>query len=126
MYNPYDGISDALGGRKAVFTLPEGPEFVFADDAAVKRRGWSEHLYFYTGTGYVAGGRRGDGCALQRRAAAWSGAQREQPQSYIGPDRIAAVPAAALQVARPASRQARTAPSRGRRTPWRQRPSSSR
>ena len=64
MYNPYDGISDALGGKKAVFALPEGPEFVFADDAAVKRRGWSEHLYFYTGTGYVAGGRRGDGCAL--------------------------------------------------------------
>jgi import inner membrane translocase subunit TIM23 len=58
MYNPYDGISDALGVRKAVFTLPEGPEFVFAEEASVKRRGWGENLYFYTGMGYVGGERR--------------------------------------------------------------------
>lgn len=58
LYNPYEGISDALGGRKAVFNLPEGPEFVFAEEAAVKRRGWGENLYFYTGMGYVGGGGR--------------------------------------------------------------------
>jgi hypothetical protein len=54
LYNPYDGISDVLGGRKAVFTLPEGPEFVFAEEA-VKRREWGANLSFYTGMGYIGG-----------------------------------------------------------------------
>lgn len=54
-----EGISSALGGRKAVFQLPEGPEFVFQDEAVVKRRGWSENLQFYTGVGYLGGKQNG-------------------------------------------------------------------
>lgn len=50
-----EGISSALGGRKAVFQLPEGPEFVFQEETAAKRRGWSENLQFYTGLGYLGG-----------------------------------------------------------------------
>jgi hypothetical protein len=50
-----EGISSALGGRKAVFQLPEGPEFVFQEEAVTKRRGWSENLQFYTGVGYLGG-----------------------------------------------------------------------
>jgi hypothetical protein len=50
-----EGISSALGGKKAVFQLPEGPEFVFQDEAVAKRRGWSENLQFYTGLGYLGG-----------------------------------------------------------------------
>jgi len=52
---PSEGISSALGGRKAVFQLPEGPEFVFQEEAAAQRRGWSENLQFYTGIGYLGG-----------------------------------------------------------------------
>lgn len=59
LYDPYEGISSALGGRKAVFQLPEGPEFVFQEEAAAQRRGWSENLQFYTGIGYLGGGATG-------------------------------------------------------------------
>lgn len=59
LYDPYEGISSALGGKKAVFQLPEGPEFVFQDEAVAKRRGWSENLQFYTGLGYLGGGATG-------------------------------------------------------------------
>lgn len=55
LYDPYAGISNALGGKKAVFQLPEGPEFVFQEEAAARRRGWSENLQFYTGVGYLGG-----------------------------------------------------------------------
>lgn len=56
LYDPYEGISAAIGGKKAMFQLPEGPEFVFQEEAAVRRRSWSENLSFYTGLGYLAGG----------------------------------------------------------------------
>lgn len=55
VYDPYEGISNALGGKKAVFRLPQGPEFVFQEEAAVHRRSWGENLQFYTGLGYVGG-----------------------------------------------------------------------
>ena len=55
LYDPYEGISSAIGGKKAAFQLPEGPEFVFQEDAAVHRRGWGENLQFYTGIGYLGG-----------------------------------------------------------------------
>jgi len=55
LYDPYEGISTAVGGRKAAFQLPEGPEFVFQDEAAARRRGWGENLQFYTGLGYLGG-----------------------------------------------------------------------
>lgn len=37
--------------------MPTQPEFVFEEEAAVKRRGWSENLQFYTGLGYLSGAR---------------------------------------------------------------------
>lgn len=57
LYDPYEGISAAVGGRHAAFTLPEGPEFVFQEEAAARRRGWGENLQFYTGLGYLGGER---------------------------------------------------------------------
>lgn len=59
LYDPYAGISSALGGRHAAFQLPEGPEFVFQEEAAAKRRSWGENLQFYTGVGYLGGGATG-------------------------------------------------------------------
>ncbi|KAI8470701.1 MAG: hypothetical protein J3K34DRAFT_385157 [Monoraphidium minutum] len=59
LYDPYEGISVAVGGRKAAFSLPEGPEFVFQEEAAARRRGWGENLQFYTGIGYLGGGATG-------------------------------------------------------------------
>lgn len=55
LYDPYEGISSAMGGRKHTFQLPEGPEFVFQEEAAARRRGWGENLQFYTGVGYLGG-----------------------------------------------------------------------
>jgi import inner membrane translocase subunit TIM23 len=55
LYDPYEGISTAVGGRKHAFTLPEGPEYVFQEEAAARRRGWGENLQFYTGVGYLGG-----------------------------------------------------------------------
>jgi hypothetical protein len=55
LYDPYADISTAMGGRRAAFQLPEGPEFVFQEEAAARRRGWTENLQFYTGVGYLGG-----------------------------------------------------------------------
>lgn len=55
LYDPYDGIGQALGGKKHAFRLPEQPEFVFEEEASVRRRGWTENLQFYTGIGYLSG-----------------------------------------------------------------------
>ena len=55
LYDPYEGISQAVGGKKHAFKLPDQPEFVFEEEAAVRRRGWTESLQFYTGLGYVTG-----------------------------------------------------------------------
>uniref|UniRef100_A0A383W565 Mitochondrial import inner membrane translocase subunit TIM23 n=1 Tax=Tetradesmus obliquus TaxID=3088 RepID=A0A383W565_TETOB len=59
LYDPYADISTAMGGRRAAFQLPEGPEFVFQEEAAARRRGWTENLQFYTGIGYLGGGATG-------------------------------------------------------------------
>lgn len=59
LYDPYEGVSQAIGGKKLVFQLPAGPEFVFAEEAAVHRRSWTENLQFYAGLGYVLGGSTG-------------------------------------------------------------------
>lgn len=55
LYNPYEGLSTSVGSPKLVFQLPEAPEFVFQEDAAVHRRSWGENLQFYTGMGYLGG-----------------------------------------------------------------------
>lgn len=41
--------------RKQVFKLPDRPEFLFEEEAAIRRRGWGENLQFYTGLGYITG-----------------------------------------------------------------------
>lgn len=55
LYDPYEGISAAIGGKKQAFALPDKVEFVFEEEAAVRRRGWTENLQFYTGLGYISG-----------------------------------------------------------------------
>ncbi|KAF8056228.1 ttc30a [Scenedesmus sp. PABB004] len=59
LYDPYEQLGGAIAGRRAAFQLPEGPEFVFQEEAAAKRRSWSENLQFYTGLGYLGGGATG-------------------------------------------------------------------
>lgn len=68
LYDPYDGISQAVGMRKQVFKLPERPEFLFEEEAAVRRRGWGENLQFYTGLGYITGGGSGVAAGVYRFA----------------------------------------------------------
>jgi hypothetical protein len=54
LYDPYEGLS-GIGRKGVAFKLPEQPEFVFEEEAAVRRRGWTENLQFYTGTCYLLG-----------------------------------------------------------------------
>ncbi|PNH07426.1 hypothetical protein TSOC_006118 [Tetrabaena socialis] len=56
LYNPYEGLSAQVGPTKHMFHLPSGPEFVFEEEAAVRRRDWTQHLQFYCGGGYLGGG----------------------------------------------------------------------
>ncbi|KAG2484438.1 hypothetical protein HYH03_016748 [Edaphochlamys debaryana] len=56
LYNPYEGLATQIGTSKHAFRLPEGPEFVFEEEASVRRRDWTQHLQFYCGGGYLAGG----------------------------------------------------------------------
>lgn len=68
LYNPYEGIGAALDRRdvKAPFRLPSEPEFLFSEEAIVKRRSWSENLTYYTGTGYLVGAAGGGGFGAYR------------------------------------------------------------
>lgn len=38
-----------------MYKLPKQPEFLFAEEAAVHKRSWSENLTYYTGVGYLSG-----------------------------------------------------------------------
>ncbi len=57
LYNPYEGLSNAVDPRvlRSVYKLPSQPEFLFSEQATVHRRSWSENLTYYTGTGYATG-----------------------------------------------------------------------
>lgn len=55
LYDPYEGISQQVGMKKQLFKLPQQPEFLFEEEAAVRRRGWGENVQFYTGLGYITG-----------------------------------------------------------------------
>ncbi|GLC37315.1 hypothetical protein PLESTB_001137100 [Pleodorina starrii] len=68
LYNPYEGLTAQVGPTKHVFRLPEGPEFVFEEEASVRRRDWTQHLQFYCGGGYLAGGVVGVACGLYKFA----------------------------------------------------------
>lgn len=52
---PSRSLNAVSGAKKHVFRLPEQPEFVFEEESAVRKRGWTENLQFYTGGGYLAG-----------------------------------------------------------------------
>ncbi|GFR45669.1 hypothetical protein Agub_g7083 [Astrephomene gubernaculifera] len=66
LYNPYEGLVAQVGTTKHAFRLPEGPEFVFEEEASVRRRDWTQHLQFYCGGGYLAGGIVGVTCGLYK------------------------------------------------------------
>ena len=76
LYNPYEGFAAAVDGRgmRGQYRLPAQPEFLFAEEAAVHRRSWSENLTYYTGVGYLAGagvgGARGAAAALKGGSSA--------------------------------------------------------
>lgn len=55
LYNPYEGLGTQVGAKPHAFRLPEGPEFVFEEEATVRRRDWTQHLQFYCGGGYLLG-----------------------------------------------------------------------
>ena len=57
MYNPYAGLPGAFDPAmsRQLLQLPEAPEFVFSEEAAVKHRGVSENLTFITGSAYLCG-----------------------------------------------------------------------
>ena len=43
LYNPYDGIHGGLDVRQlGRIRLPESPEYLFTEEATVKRRSWGE------------------------------------------------------------------------------------
>ena len=57
MYNPYAGLPGAFDPAmsRQLLQLPDAPEFVFSEEAAVKHRGIGENLTFITGSAYLIG-----------------------------------------------------------------------
>ena len=58
------------------------PEFLFAEEATVHRRSWSENLTYYTGVGYLAGA--GVGGARGAAAALRGGSQDAGAPAFAG------------------------------------------
>jgi len=44
LYDPYQGMEAAIGGKRMMFQLPDAPEFVFEEDAAFHRRSVGESV----------------------------------------------------------------------------------
>jgi import inner membrane translocase subunit TIM23 len=57
LYNPYADLHGALDGKNVgnLYRIPDAPEFLFTEEAAVHRRSWSDNLTYWTGGGYLAG-----------------------------------------------------------------------
>jgi hypothetical protein len=55
MYNPYAGLRHVGTGVHPAFRISSQPEFVFQEDASIRRRGFGENLAYYTGAGYLSG-----------------------------------------------------------------------
>jgi len=57
LYSPYSGLHGAFDTNisKTLLELPAAPEFLFAEEAAVQQRTWSENLTFVTGAAYLMG-----------------------------------------------------------------------
>jgi hypothetical protein len=64
MYNPYAGLQHTHPRANRSFRVAQQPEFVFQEEAAVRRRGFGENLGFYTGTGYLGGAVAGGAVGL--------------------------------------------------------------
>lgn len=66
MYNPYAGLQHINTRGAQSFRVAREPEFVFQEEAAVRRRGFGENLGFYTGSGYLGGAVVGGALGLAR------------------------------------------------------------
>lgn len=52
------GLGAALDRTRSTpgaIKLPSQPEFLFSEEALVRKRSWSENLTYYTGVGYLGG-----------------------------------------------------------------------
>eukprot|EP00899_Mesostigma_viride_P016562 jgi/Mesvir1/24907/Mv14013-RA.1 len=55
LYNPYHDIDARTVNKLYQYQLPEAPEFLFSEEAAVHRRGWGENISYYVGIGFLTG-----------------------------------------------------------------------
>ena len=57
MYNPYADLHAGVdtGNINTLYRLPETPEFLFTEEAAIQRRSFGDNLTFYTGCGWLGG-----------------------------------------------------------------------
>ena len=73
LYNPYADLYPGLNTKSLenIYKLPNSPEFLFKEEAAVERRSFGENMIFSAGCGYLAGavfgGVRGVGEGLRLR-----------------------------------------------------------
>ncbi|KAG0457181.1 hypothetical protein HPP92_022014 [Vanilla planifolia] len=51
----YDPYKDLQIPYRAIYELPNSPEFLFQEESASQRRSWGENLTYYTGIGYLSG-----------------------------------------------------------------------
>ncbi|GLJ53271.1 hypothetical protein SUGI_1135260 [Cryptomeria japonica] len=66
-YNPYEdlhGPAFDIRPVKNLYQIPTTPEFLFQEEAALKRRSFSDNITFYTGCAYLTGAVTGAGVGL--------------------------------------------------------------
>ena len=67
LYNPYEDLhGGAFDARpvKNLYQIPTTPEFLFQEEAALKRRSFSDNITYYTGCAYLTGAVGGAGVGL--------------------------------------------------------------
>ncbi|OAY66853.1 mitochondrial import inner membrane translocase subunit TIM23-3-like [Ananas comosus] len=79
IYNPYEslhnphahGPATPIPIHRLVYDLPTAPEFLFDEEARLRRRSWGHNLSFYAGAAYLSGAALGGarGAAAGLRAA---------------------------------------------------------
>ncbi|GLJ22207.1 hypothetical protein SUGI_0417370 [Cryptomeria japonica] len=58
LYNPYEdlhGPAFDIRPVKSLYQIPTTPEFLFQEEAALKRRSFSDNITYYTGSAYLTG-----------------------------------------------------------------------
>ena len=80
MYNPYAGLQNYTPRQNRSFRVASQPEFVFQEEANVRRRGFGENLGFYTGTGYLSGAVTGGALGLAQATFLSGGPAAAAPQ----------------------------------------------